>query len=1050
MKKLLFIFLMIISPMIGFGQVKQAKIEASKILQADKTFIWQNDTIKKDSISYAEIKTDSIRFKYISGSFSKWYWDWGIVALTSGKIPCKSASGYLINSPLSTDGTDITADHNIIITNDLSVGNDISSVRDITSGRNVIVTKDIGSPTYFSGLLGSGWLMDGDSARLTLDYLTVRKSLKAYELLISKIRSVNGGLVISAANATIDSVYQSGSNFQVFPEDTTITFISGDIARCQVVSGIGTKYYSALVDSISSDSPGSFWCHIIDGTDVPAVGDEMVQFGNTTDACRQGLVYLTATEDNSPYIDVLDSISSADFKDKTKIRLGDLTGITTKTWGALTGWGLYGQNVYLENGYFSGKIYVTGGNAATTSEVSSSADSTLTKAKDYASAKADTAQSNAVSTAAGDAATKANAALSSAQGYASAVGDTVRGYSDDNLSTAKTYAASQASSALGSAKSYADAIESALDGAKQDAIVNGETLIEGGYLNTDFIEAGSITADMIKTSALYVSSSNVTGLSDSLDDLESSVKDYADGVASTAESSAVSTASSDATTKANSALSSAKSYAATQDASNLSTAKTYAASQASSSLSTAKTYASSVGDTIRDYSDTNLGTAKSYAATQDASNLSTAKTYAASQASSSLTSAKSYSDTNLSTAKSYAATQDATNLSTAKTYAASQASSALTSAKSYAATQDATNLSTAESYAASQASSALSSAKSYADNIESSLDADKQDAVVNGSTLIENGYLNTDFIEAGTITASMIASKTITAANIAAGTITADKLVATDITSLGNLATVGTITAGAFNLGSGKFKVTSAGVLTATSATITGTINATAGAIGNFTIDSYGLINKTATGSLYLANASSSPTRYVLLQPATLRDPGSFGNDVCTGLFVNTGSTSSGYINYGVYAAASNALGSSYAGYFEGNLAVTGAATFTGDITLKSGKIHTTSSDVSTPANSSSYVTLSSSYHVFILSAKTANRNYYLPDPAAYNYGEKITVINYNDNDGYLYPQSGDYINGSTGSVYIKMTDSQHSVELMSDGLTRWYIAGGQMNDFVE
>ena len=786
-----------------------------------------------------------------------------------------------------------------------------------------VVNRYIGTKSFVSGFTGSGWRIDNSSSA-TFDKLTVRKNMNVYELIIKKVRSVNGGLVISAANCKIKSVIDStleSDYWIIYPEDSTVSFVAGDIVRCQNFTGSNEKYYYAVVDHVDS-SYFALDKNSFEGESRPAVGDELVQFGNITDTDRQGLIYLTSTDDNAPYIDVLDSVDSYDFTGKTKVRLGDLTGITTNTWGSLKGYGLYGQNVYLENGYFSGKIYVTGGNAATTSEVSSSASSTLDKAKVYASAKADTAQSNAVSTAAGDAATKADAALSSAQGYASAVGDTVRGYSDDNLNTAKTYAANQASSALTSARSYADAIESSLDEAKQDAIVNGETLIEGGYLNTDFIEAGSITADMIKTGTLYVSSSNVTGLSDSLDDLESSVKDYADGVASTAESSAVSTASSDATTKANSALSSAKSYAAAQDASNLSTAKTYAASQASSSLSTAKTYASSVGDTIRDYSDTNLGTAKSYAATQDASNLSTAKTYAASQASSSLTSAKSYSDTNLSTAKSYAATQDATNLSTAKTYAASQASSALTSAKSYAATQDATNLSTAESYAASQASSALSSAKSYADDIESSLDDAKQDAVVNGSTLIVNGYLNTDFIEAGTITASMIASKTITAANIAAGTITADKLVATDITSLGNLATVGTITAGAFNLGSGKFKVTSAGVMTATSATITGTINATAGAIGNFTIDSYGLINKTATGSLYLANASSSPTRYVLLQPATLRDPGSFGNDVCTGLFVNTGSTASGYTNYAIYAKASNSNGSSYAGYFDGNVLV--------------------------------------------------------------------------------------------------------------------------------
>jgi hypothetical protein len=108
------------------------------------------------------------------------------------------------------------------------------------------------------------------------------------------------------------------------------------------------------------------------------------------------------------------------------------------------------------------------------------------------------------------------------------------------------------------------------------------------------------------------------------------------------------------------------------------------------------------------------------------------------------------------------------------------------------------------------------------------------------------------------------------------------------------------------------------------------------------------------------------------------------------------------------------------------------------------------SSDVSTPINSSSRVTLSSSHHWFILSAKTANRQYSLPDPSAYNFGEEIEISNYNDFDSDIYPLYGDYINASTGNVYIRMTDSHQSVRLRSNGYNRWTICGGNPSDFIE
>jgi hypothetical protein len=93
-----------------------------------------------------------------------------------------------------------------------------------------------------------------------------------------------------------------------------------------------------------------------------------------------------------------------------------------------------------------------------------------------------------------------------------------------------------------------------------------------------------------------------------------------------------------------------------------------------------------------------------------------------------------------------------------------------------------------------------------------------------GSTItgakIAAGTITAGNIAAATITATEIAAATITGAKIAAGTLTASHIDTTTITALG------TVTAGAFNIGSGNFEVTTGGVLTAVNATLTGgTVN---------------------------------------------------------------------------------------------------------------------------------------------------------------------------------------------------------------------------------
>ena len=222
------------------------------------------------------------------------------------------------------------------------------------------VSADLGSPSFASGLAGSGWRYDASEDTLTVGNLTVRNRLRSYEILVEQVRGSRGSLVVSPGSAIIAGV--SGSTATVDTGDDgrfPISLVENDIIRCQRFSGNVTtkpsKYYLATVDSVTGSN---FTFTVIDGTDSVEVGDEVVVYGNTTDTDRQGLIYITSSDSGAPYIDVLDEVDSASITGKQKARLGNLAGITDPVLGALTGYGLYADNVYLR-----GKIVVQAGSS---------------------------------------------------------------------------------------------------------------------------------------------------------------------------------------------------------------------------------------------------------------------------------------------------------------------------------------------------------------------------------------------------------------------------------------------------------------------------------------------------------------------------------------------------------------------------------------------------------------------------------------------------------------------------------------------------------------
>lgn len=360
---------------------------------------------------------------------------------------------------------------------------------------SAIIYEFLSSETFVPGFLGEGfkiWLENGNW-HIECDNLTVRQTMNIFELLIQKIRSVNGAIVVSQSNGKLSAVEEVGTQYKLTTGEEFPTFQEGDLVRCQTFAGYqgagltfdftqfakydysGSAFDSSLVDvtpdSISfnlndtgnsgfafykfsessptpieipsftltleggypgmmafavgfdsNDSPvesvgvllqngdnvipdikseqgihnfaititgdpghgngkvtlkqkkaaGStpnnslvkfYWVEVkaVDGVSffvdkaefngvVPAVGDEVVQMGNTKNPERQALIYITAQESGHPYIEILNGVKTKSLSGTNRTRLGDLSNIQDSAFPEgqqPSGSGLYCDNAFL-------------------------------------------------------------------------------------------------------------------------------------------------------------------------------------------------------------------------------------------------------------------------------------------------------------------------------------------------------------------------------------------------------------------------------------------------------------------------------------------------------------------------------------------------------------------------------------------------------------------------------------------------------------------------------------------------------------------------------
>ena len=327
------------------------------------------------------------------------------IAVGAGAGITVNADDVALTTPgtLSVSSTNVsTGNHTHAITASSSPGQAAALLKSGSNGEltlyNGFFTQGAQSAaTFASGFAGSGWRADygittASRASIETDDLTVRGRMRVYELLIQQIRATNGSLLVTSSSKVVtvsgstnplwtvngSQLTLNGSNatltFTLYTIATSTSgedaaakrtyhgFLFGDIIRAQQVEWNGSAFGGVIQSNLEVTSVTNLYTYkaaFVSG-DGPAVGYDFVRLGSTSDSARQGVVYLTSDDSAAPFIDIVDGVNSFtawNSASVARVRVGKLTGISDSAFGgALSGYGLYGNNVYLR-----GQIVVTGG-----------------------------------------------------------------------------------------------------------------------------------------------------------------------------------------------------------------------------------------------------------------------------------------------------------------------------------------------------------------------------------------------------------------------------------------------------------------------------------------------------------------------------------------------------------------------------------------------------------------------------------------------------------------------------------------------------------------
>ena len=208
---------------------------------------------------------------------------------------------------------------------------------------NILITKNsIGSGDFISEEKG---FRIQDNGYAEFEDVRIRGKISSSVFEYDKISAVGGKLIVGNSSTLAQDIDSSDTTI----ETTDAVFSDGEILRIKdsineeymlITDSSNAPIYSVTRDLANAYPTDPTWNK---GTAIISTGDGT---GDT------GFIILDSVSEYSPFIDINVRNSSTYNDWSTKVRLGNLEGITDSDYGILDGFGLYSDNVYLK-----GKLY---------------------------------------------------------------------------------------------------------------------------------------------------------------------------------------------------------------------------------------------------------------------------------------------------------------------------------------------------------------------------------------------------------------------------------------------------------------------------------------------------------------------------------------------------------------------------------------------------------------------------------------------------------------------------------------------------------------------
>ena len=173
------------------------------------------------------------------------------------------------------------------------------------------------------------------------DNLTIRGRMRVYELIIQQIRATNGSIFVSSVSKAKTVTLVSGDTYTITTDDyhgflvndliRAQRFTKGNITTSPSEGMTGQVYRCDMRVTAVTDLY-TYTAVRENGSDIPKTNYEFVRIGNTSDATRRGSLYLSSDDSNAPFIDVVNGVDSWTAwaqTAKTKVRIGKITGVTS-------------------------------------------------------------------------------------------------------------------------------------------------------------------------------------------------------------------------------------------------------------------------------------------------------------------------------------------------------------------------------------------------------------------------------------------------------------------------------------------------------------------------------------------------------------------------------------------------------------------------------------------------------------------------------------------------------------------------------------------------